>query len=124
MTYIGGEKEHGCLFCRVLADPTADGSANPGQIGLDDPRFEVADLSTLIDGLAQRDDVQLDGPGDPRVGVAGGSYGGALALLGAAYDHRIDAVAPQITWNSLTASSVMSMAARWPPTCSPKKPFV
>ena len=25
MTYIGGEKEHGCLFCRVLADPTADG---------------------------------------------------------------------------------------------------
>ena len=75
-----------------------------GQIGLDDPRFEVADLSTLIDRLAQRDDVQLDGPGDPRVGVAGGSYGGALALLGAAYDHRIDAIAPQITWNSLTSA--------------------
>ncbi|HVD28772.1 MAG TPA: alpha/beta fold hydrolase, partial [Mycobacteriales bacterium] len=32
-----------------------------GQIGLDDPRFEVADLSTLIDRLAERDDVQLDG---------------------------------------------------------------
>jgi hypothetical protein len=29
-----------------------------------------------------------------------------------------------MTWNSLTASSVMSIAARWPPTCSPKKPFV
>jgi ABC-2 type transport system ATP-binding protein len=75
-----------------------------GQIGLDDPRFEVADLSTLIDRLAQRDDVQLDAPGDPRVGVAGGSYGGALALLGAAYDKRIDAIAPQITWNSLTSA--------------------
>src|SRR3954468_11105520 len=49
-----------------------------GQIGLDDPRYEVADLSTLIDRLADRDDVLLDGPGDPRVGVAGGSYGGAL----------------------------------------------
>jgi hypothetical protein len=35
------------------------------------------------------------------------------------------ALAPvAITWNSLTASSVMSIAARWPPTCSPKKPFV
>ena len=28
------------------------------------------------------------------------------------------------TWNSLTASSVMSMAARWPPICSPKKPLL
>ena len=26
MAYIGGEKEHGCLFCRVLADSTADGA--------------------------------------------------------------------------------------------------
>jgi ABC-2 type transport system ATP-binding protein len=75
-----------------------------GQIGLDDPRYEVADLSTLIDRLADRDDVELDGPGDPRVGVAGGSYGGALSLLGAAYDDRIDAIAPQITWNSLTSA--------------------
>ncbi|WP_241037049.1 alpha/beta fold hydrolase [Blastococcus litoris] len=75
-----------------------------GQIGLNDPRYEIADLSTLIDLLADRDDVQLDGDGDPRVGVAGGSYGGAVSLLGAAYDDRIDAIAPQITWNSLTAA--------------------
>ena len=75
-----------------------------GQIGLNDPRYEIADLSTLLDVLAERDDVQLDGDGDPRVGVAGGSYGGALALLGAAYDDRVDAIAPQITWNSLTTA--------------------
>jgi len=75
-----------------------------GQIGLNDPRYEVADLSTLLDFLADRDEVELDADGDPRVGVAGGSYGGALALLGAAYDKRIDAIAPQITWNSLTAA--------------------
>ncbi|WP_448625587.1 alpha/beta fold hydrolase [Geodermatophilus sp. URMC 64] len=75
-----------------------------GQIGLDDPRFEVADLSTLVDRLAARDDVLSDGDGDPRVGVAGASYGGALSLLGAAYDDRVDAIAPQITWNSLTAA--------------------
>ncbi len=78
--------------------------ASTGQIGLDDPRYEVADLSTLLDRLADRDDVLLDGPGDPRVGVAGASYGGALSLLGAAYDDRVDAIAPQITWNSLSAA--------------------
>ncbi|WP_245888102.1 alpha/beta fold hydrolase [Geodermatophilus tzadiensis] len=78
--------------------------ASTGQIGLDDPRYEVADLSTLIDVLAERDDVLRDGDGDPRVGVAGASYGGALSLLGAAYDDRVDAIAPQITWNSLTAA--------------------
>ena len=59
-----------------------------GQIGLDDPRYEVADLSTLIDLLATRRDVAARPAGDPRVGVAGASYGGALALLGAAYDRR------------------------------------
>jgi ABC-2 type transport system ATP-binding protein len=75
-----------------------------GRIGLDDPRFEVADLSALLDRLAARDDVLLDAAGDPRVGVAGASYGGALALLGAGQDDRIDAIAPQITWNSLTAA--------------------
>lgn len=75
-----------------------------GQIGLNDPRYEIADLSTLLDLLAGRDEVALDDDGDPRVGVAGGSYGGALALLGAAYDDRVDAIAPQITWNSLTSA--------------------
>ncbi|MCF6506189.1 alpha/beta fold hydrolase [Blastococcus sp. MG754426] len=75
-----------------------------GRIGLNDPRYEIADLSTLLDLLAEREEVELDAEGDPRVGVAGGSYGGALALLGAAYDERVDAIAPQITWHSLTAS--------------------
>jgi ABC-2 type transport system ATP-binding protein len=75
-----------------------------GRIGLNDPRFEVADLSALLDRLAGRDDVLLDAEGDPRVGVAGASYGGALSLLAAGYDDRVDAIAPQITWNSLTAA--------------------
>ena len=29
-----------------------------------------------------------------------------------------------MTWNSLTASSVMSIGARCPPACSPKKPLL
>jgi ABC-2 type transport system ATP-binding protein len=71
-----------------------------GKIGLNDPDGEVKDVSKLIDWLAKQPDVQLDKPGDPRVGVAGGSYGGAISLLAAGYDDRVDAIAPAITyWN-------------------------
>ena len=98
----------------VLAYSARGFGASTGQIGLDDPRYEVADLSTMLDLLAARDDVQLDEPGDPRVGVAGASYGGALSLLGAAYDQRVDAIAPQITWNSLTTALFPSQAEATP----------
>ncbi|MER7512262.1 alpha/beta fold hydrolase [Streptomyces lavendulae] len=71
-----------------------------GKIGLNDPEHEVKDVSALIDWLARRPEVRLDADGDPRVGVAGASYGGAVALLAAGYDRRVDAIAPQITyWN-------------------------
>lgn len=71
-----------------------------GKIGLNDPKAEVADVSKLIDWLAARPEVQLDKKGDPRVGMAGGSYGGAISLLAAGYDQRVDAIAPAITyWN-------------------------
>ncbi|MGK5115140.1 alpha/beta fold hydrolase [Geodermatophilus sp. CPCC 205506] len=109
---FGGSKDSVAEDARLLAERgyvvlaySARGfGRSTGQIGLNDPRYEVADLSTQLDRLAERDDVLLDGEGDPRVGVAGASYGGALSLLGAAYDDRIDAIAPQITWNSLTAA--------------------
>ncbi|MFF5705031.1 alpha/beta fold hydrolase [Streptomyces sp. NPDC012794] len=71
-----------------------------GTIGLNDPEHEVKDVSALVDALARRPGVRLDADGDPRVGVAGASYGGAVALLAAGYDRRVDAIAPQITyWN-------------------------
>ncbi|MFF7328686.1 alpha/beta fold hydrolase [Streptomyces sp. NPDC008150] len=71
-----------------------------GSIGLNDPAGEVADVSRLVDWLAARPEVELDAKGDPRVGVTGASYGGAVSLLAAGYDDRIDAIAPEITyWN-------------------------
>ncbi|MFC5017818.1 CocE/NonD family hydrolase [Streptomyces lienomycini] len=71
-----------------------------GKIGLNAPDGEVADVSRLIDWLAEQPQVELDKDGDPRVGIAGGSYGGAVALLAAGHDTRVDAVAPAITyWN-------------------------
>ncbi|MFF5567155.1 alpha/beta fold hydrolase [Streptomyces sp. NPDC012623] len=71
-----------------------------GRIGINDPDREVKDVSRLIDWLAKRPEVLLDAKGDPRVGLTGASYGGAVSLLAAGYDKRVDAIAPQITyWN-------------------------
>ncbi|MCF2528169.1 alpha/beta fold hydrolase [Yinghuangia soli] len=87
-----------------------------GRIALDQPDYEVADARVLVDWLAARPEVRLDRPGDPRVGAAGVSYGGALALLLAAYDPRIDAVAPQWTWNDLAASLFPNASGGGPET--------
>ncbi|MEV4939933.1 CocE/NonD family hydrolase [Streptomyces zaomyceticus] len=74
--------------------------ASTGEIGLNDPDHEVEDARKLIDWLAARPEVLLDKTGDPRVGVTGASYGGAISLLAAGHDPRVDAIAPQITyWN-------------------------
>ncbi|MFC8696550.1 alpha/beta fold hydrolase [Streptomyces parvus] len=71
-----------------------------GKISLNDPDHEVEDVSRLIDWLATRPEVELDGKGDPRVGLTGASYGGAVSLLAAGHDERVDAIAPVITyWN-------------------------
>ncbi|MDQ6650942.1 MAG: alpha/beta fold hydrolase [Actinomycetota bacterium] len=75
-----------------------------GQITLDAPAYEVRDAQRMVDLLGGRTEVVQDGPGDPRVGFAGGSYGGALSLLAAGYDKRVDAIAPAITWHDLRQS--------------------
>jgi len=88
----------------VLAYSARGFGASSGLISMNAPQFEVADASRLIDYLSTRSEVISDGPGDPRIGIAGGSYGGALALMSAGYDPRVDAVAADITWNSLEQS--------------------
>ncbi|HXP18024.1 MAG TPA: alpha/beta fold hydrolase, partial [Streptosporangiaceae bacterium] len=88
--------------------------ASTGQIALDSPDYEVKDVEQLVTWLARQPRVLLDHPGDPRVGIAGASYGGAMALLAAGYDHRIDAVVPEITWNNL-ATALFPNAAGGPP---------
>ncbi|MFC5814414.1 CocE/NonD family hydrolase [Nonomuraea harbinensis] len=72
-----------------------------GEIALNSPDYEVKDVKQLIDWLAGRPEVLLDAAGDPRVGITGASYGGAIALLTAAHDPRVDAIVPQITWSDL-----------------------
>ncbi|MFE0681434.1 CocE/NonD family hydrolase [Streptomyces sp. NPDC058961] len=80
-------------------------------ISLDDPEIDGRAASRLIDFLAgtraaddgtRVDYVTRDRPGDPRVGMIGGSYGGAIQMATAAVDHRVDALVPMITWNDLS----------------------
>ncbi|WP_240777119.1 CocE/NonD family hydrolase [Nonomuraea basaltis] len=82
-----------------------------GEIALNSPDYEVKDVKQLINWLAKRPEVQLDASGDPRVGIAGGSYGGAIALMTAAYDQRVDAIVPQITWSDLADALFPNAAA-------------
>jgi ABC-2 type transport system ATP-binding protein len=98
----------------VLAWSARGFGASTGQIGLDSPDYEVADARALVDWLAKRPDVVRDGPGDPRVGVTGASYGGALALLLAGTDRRVDALAPEITWNDLSQALFPNTASPMP----------
>ncbi|MDX6211488.1 MAG: type transport system ATP-binding protein, partial [Frankiales bacterium] len=92
-----------------------------GQITLDSPDYEVKDASRLIDLLAKDPRVHLDKPGDPTVGIAGASYGGALALEAAGYDQRIDAIVPAITWNELGQSLFPQFAETRPATSAADK---
>jgi ABC-2 type transport system ATP-binding protein len=81
-----------------------------GQIALNSRDAEVADASKLVSWLGTRPEVVQDGPDDPRVGVTGGSYGGALTLLLAGTDKRVDALAPSITYNDLSQALLPNSA--------------
>ncbi|GAA2503771.1 alpha/beta fold hydrolase [Winogradskya humida] len=109
---FGGTKESVSDDAESIADRgyavltwTARGfGRSGGEIHLDSPDYEVKDAQRLLDWLAAQPSVRTDAAGDPRVGVVGGSYGGALALMLAGVDQRVDAIVPLITWNDLTTS--------------------
>lgn len=73
-----------------------------GNIEMMDPRYEVQDALAVIDWSASHlPRLQMDDPNDPRVGMLGESYGGAVQLLASAEDPRIDALVPIATWYDL-----------------------
>lgn len=98
----------------VLAYTARGFGASGGRIHLDDPDVEASDVRALVDLASRRDDVLLDRPGDPRIGVTGASYGGAVALLAAAVDPRIDAIVPVATWSDLGRALFPNHAADTP----------
>jgi len=72
-----------------------------GKIHFASPDYEVKDASLLVSYLAGLPQVEKVGD-TPQIAAAGGSYGGGLSLLLAAADHRVRAVAADITWNDLS----------------------
>jgi ABC-2 type transport system ATP-binding protein len=87
----------------VTWDPRGFGQSG-GTVEIDDPRYEGRDVQALLDFVAKQPEAQLDARGDPRAGMAGGSYGGGIQLVTAAIDPRVDAIAPTIAWHSLLTS--------------------
>ncbi len=72
-----------------------------GEANVDSPDFEVKDVIKLIDYLAGRPEIQKDGPNDIRAGWVGGSYAGGIQLNTSGFDHRVDALVPEIPWANL-----------------------
>jgi predicted acyl esterase len=84
--------------CRIeLDDPDWDGKAGSQLVSF------LGGTKAATDGT-RIDDVLLDAPGDPRVGMIGGSYGGQIQYAVAGQDPRVDTIVPIITWNDLAYS--------------------
>ena len=86
-------------------DPRGFGGSG-GTVMIDHPKFEGRDAQALIDFIAEQAEAELDSPGDPRLGMSGGSYGGGIQLILAGLDQRVDVIAPTIAWNSLAHQPV------------------
>jgi ABC-2 type transport system ATP-binding protein len=92
-------------------DPRGLGESG-GVVQFDSPSFEARDVQALIDYVAAQPEALLDGPGDPRVGMSGTSYGGAIQLVAAALDGRVDALVPDSAWHSLQTGFFPDGAAK------------
>lgn len=90
----------------VTWDPRGE-FASGGRLHLDSEKFEAKDVSKIIDWVSfepttkNEEDPANGKPGDPLMGMVGGSYGGGIQLTTAGIDKRVDAIAPGIAWNTL-----------------------
>jgi ABC-2 type transport system ATP-binding protein len=93
----------------VTWDPRGEFESG-GRLQLDSPFWEGRDTSAIISWLTSdqnvaRDQIKMESPDDPWIGMVGGSYGGGIQLAVAGTpDKRIDAIVPTITWNNLPES--------------------
>lgn len=89
-----------------------------GNAHVENPDFEGKDVRALVELVSELPWVQQDGPGDPRIGAVGGSYGGGYQFLMAFEEIRatgrqvVDALVPEITWHDLDESLAPSDTVR------------
>lgn len=106
---VGALREAG--YNVVTWDPRGEWNSG-GQLELNAAEFEGRDVSAIISWIADQPEARLDGPGDPRIGMVGVSYGGGIQLVAAANDHRVDAIVPAITYHSLATALYKNSAFR------------
>lgn len=89
--------------CKIsLDDPAYDGRAGKQMVGV---LAGTRAYTPEAGGAARKVHyVAKESPGDPRVGMIGGSYGGEIQYAVASQDPRVDALIPLITWNDLSYS--------------------
>jgi ABC-2 type transport system ATP-binding protein len=91
-------------------DQRGFGQSNGSKAYVENPDLEGRDVEKLVDLVSHLSWVVQDGPGDPRIGAVGGSYGGGYQFVGAFREiadtgkQIFDALAPQITWWDLKQS--------------------
>lgn len=109
-------------YAELTWDPRGFGQSG-GVAEVDAPYAEGRDVSALIDQVLTgkpefatdkcgsdgqprytNDRTRCSTAGDPVVGMTGGSYGGGIQFATAAFDKRIKAIVPVITWNNLNYS--------------------
>ncbi|MEA2168290.1 MAG: type transport system ATP-binding protein [Solirubrobacteraceae bacterium] len=100
-TTVAALLDHG--YNVVTWDPRGFGDSG-GNVEIDGPDYEARDVGALMDMIAEQPEAELDKPGDPRIGMIGGSYGGGIQNNTAAIDKRVDVITPQIAWHSLITS--------------------
>ena len=100
LAYTGlGFPDSGCKI--TLDDPDYDGKAGKQMVDV------LAGTRSYTRGRQPASGshvVAQESPGDPRVGMIGGSYGGQIQYAVAKQDKRVDALIPIITWNDLSYS--------------------
>lgn len=112
----------GGLSCSVtLDDPGIDGQAASQLVSYlgGAPAIAYTNAAHTISApplnVVVHDQKDLDGIArayDPRVGMLGASYGGAIQFAAASVDHRIDAIIPIDTWNGLPSALAPNSTAQ------------
>lgn len=90
----------------VTIDARGHGESG-GQALVQHPSREVRDYRAVLDYLYSIPWILKEGAPedhDVRVGALEGSYGGGFQLMTAAFDRRLDAIVPVVTWNDLTTA--------------------
>ncbi|MFQ3199321.1 MAG: ABC-2 type transport system ATP-binding protein [Zhongshania sp.] len=77
-----------------------------GAIRVMDPEFETRDAIAVLDWAESNLSLSRSLDNNPLVGAIGGSYGGGFQLALAAFDDRLDAITPSVTWYDLPESLV------------------